>query len=374
MADDPTLTVYEAQAERWRAEREPPDRSPAQAFGERVATAREAGAAAPGLAPPDGPVADLGCGPGWFTADLGRPAVALDYAAAMVDLVPEFAPEALRVQASIDALPFRRNALGGAYANKSYVHVAQSAVPLALADLHRTLAVGAPFELLVFEGDVELAPNDNDEFPGREFSKWPEERLVDVVTGAGFTVEAVHGGSGTARRSGFRVTATRARTLPDTVGPSMRLLVCGLNPSVYSADTGIGFARPGNRYWPAALAAGLVTRDRDPSDALRSHGIGMTDVVKRATARADELDPHEYRTGMARIERLVAWLGPGAVCFVGLAGWRTAVDRTAVAGIQPKTLGGAPVYVMPSTSGLNAHSSLGDLTDHLASAIRLAGP
>lgn len=374
MADDPTLTVYEAQADRWRAEREPPDRAPAQAFGERVDAAREAGAAAPGLAPPDGPVADLGCGPGWFTADLGRPAVALDYAAAMVDLVPEFAPEALRVQASIDALPFRRNALGGAYANKSYVHVAQSAVPLALADLHVALAVGAPFELLVFEGDVELAPNDNDDFPGREFSKWPEERLVDVVTGAGFTIEEVQGGGGTARRSGFRVTAARARTLPDTVGPGMRLLVCGLNPSIYSADAGIGFARPGNRFWPAALAAGLVTRDRDPSDALRSHGIGMTDVVKRATARADELDPHEYRTGMARIERLVAWLRPGAVCFVGLAGWRNAFDRKAVAGIQPKTLGGAPVYVMPSTSGLNAHSSPGDLTDHLASANRLAGP
>ena len=58
--------------------------------------------------------------------------------------------------------------------------------------------------------------------------------------------------------------ATRARSLPDTVGPGMRLLVCGLNPSVYSADAGIGFARPGNRFWPAAIAAGIVTVDRDP--------------------------------------------------------------------------------------------------------------
>jgi len=372
VTDDPTHAVYEAEAARWRAEREPPDRAPARAFGQRVAAARAAGPIAPDLAPPTGPVADLGCGPGWFTAELGQPAVALDYAAAMVDLVPDFAPDAFRVQASIDALPFRRGGLGGAYANKSYVHVAQSAVPMALADLQRSLAVGAPFELLVFGGDVELAPNADDDFPGRTFSKWPEPRLHDIVVGAGFTVDELQGGGGTARRSGFRVTATRARTLPDTVGPGMRLLICGLNPSVLSADVGTGFARPGNRYWPAALAAGLVTRDRDPRDALLTHGIGMTDVVKRATARADQLSADEYRDGMARVERLVAWMRPAAVCFVGLAGWRVAVDRKAVAGVQPDDLGGRPVYVMPSTSGLNAHSRLDDLTEHLRAALALA--
>jgi TDG/mug DNA glycosylase family protein len=321
-------------------------------------------------------VVDLGCGPGWFTADLvaGTAAtpIALDYAAAMLDLVPEFAPGAPRLRASLTALPFRRGALGGAYANKSYVHVAQTATPLALADLHRATAVGAPVELLLFEGDVDLGPNETDDFPGREFSKWPEARLADVVVGAGFALERIETGGGTKRRSGFRVVATRARTLPDTVGPGMRLLVCGLNPSVYSADVGAGFARPGNRYWPAALAAGLVTRARDPWDALRSHGVGMTDVVKRATARADELSPDEYRDGMARVSRLVEWLQPKAVCFVGLAGWRTAVDRRAVAGVQPEALGGVPVYVMPSTSGLNAHSSLDDLTDHLRAALALA--
>lgn len=369
---DPTRTIYEAEAGRWREEREPPDREPARAFGRRVAVARAAGPVAPGLAPPDGPVVDLGCGPGWFTKDLGHPAIALDYAGAMLDLVPQFAPDVLRIQASIDALPFRRGGLGGAYANKSYVHVAQSAVPLALADLHRSLAVGAPFELLVFGGDVELATNEDDDFPGRTFSKWPEQRLHDVVVGAGFTLDELEGGGGTQRRAGFRITATRARTLPDTVGPAMRLLMCGLNPSVLSADVGTGFARPGNRFWPAAIAAGLVTRARDPWDALRSHGIGMTDVVKRATARADELSADEYREGMARIARLVAWLQPAAVCFVGLAGWRVAVDRKAVAGVQPEPLGGVPVYVMPSTSGLNAHSQLPDLTDHLRAAAALA--
>ncbi|MBL8777040.1 MAG: methyltransferase domain-containing protein [Acidimicrobiales bacterium] len=366
---DPTLAVYEAHADRWRAEREPPDREPAQAFAERLRVALSDGV-------PSQPVVDLGCGPGWFTADLvtGTDAtpIALDYAAAMLDLVPEFAPGAVRLQASLTALPFRRGALGGAYANKSYVHVAQTATPLALADLHRATVEGAPVELLLFEGDVDLAPNETDDFPGREFSKWPEARLADVVVGAGFTLERIDTGGGTKRRSGFRVIATRARTLPDTVGPGMRLLMCGLNPSVYSADVGSGFARGGNRYWPAALAAGLVSRARDPWDALRTHRVGMTDVVKRATARADELSPDEYREGMARVGRLVEWLQPKAVCFVGLAGWRTAVDRKAVAGVQPEGLGGVPVYVMPSTSGLNAHSSLDDLTGHLREAMALA--
>jgi TDG/mug DNA glycosylase family protein len=152
----------------------------------------------------------------------------------------------------------------------------------------------------------------------------------------------------------------------------MRLLVCGLNPSVYSADAGLGFARPGNRFWPAMLAAGLAARDRDPGDLLRSHAIGLTDLVKRATRAAAELTTGEYREGLARVTRLVAWLRPGAVCFVGLDGWRRAVYRRAVAGPQPRDLDGVPVFVMPSTSGLNAHSRLDDLTGHLVAAAEVA--
>jgi TDG/mug DNA glycosylase family protein len=152
----------------------------------------------------------------------------------------------------------------------------------------------------------------------------------------------------------------------------MRLLVCGLNPSVYAADAGVGFARPGNRFWPAARAAGLVTVDRDARAALVQHGVGMTDLVKRATPRADQLTRDEYRAGLARVERLVHWLEPGAVCFVGLAGWRAAVDRRAVAGVQPDGIGGRPAYVMPSTSGLNARVPVGELADHLRAAAALA--
>ena len=119
----------------------------------------------------------------------------------------------------------------------------------------------------------------------------------------------------------------------------MRLLMCGVNPSLYSADAGVGYARPGNRFWTAALAAGIVDRDRDPIDALLGHGVGMTDFVKRPTRTAAEVTVDEYRAGYARVERLVEWLQPGAVCFVGLSGWRTVVDPKAMAGLQVGRIG-----------------------------------
>jgi TDG/mug DNA glycosylase family protein len=189
---------------------------------------------------------------------------------------------------------------------------------------------------------------------------WDRARLAAVVAGGGFSCDAVDP-AGTV----WRVHATRVRSLPDTVGPGMRALLVGLNPSVYSADAGVGFARPGNRFWPAARAAGLVTRDRDPLDALCSHGVGMTDLVKRATVRADELSPDEFRAGATRVEALVEWLAPASVCFVGLGGYRIAVDRRAVTGWQPQRFGGAPTYVMPNPSGLNAHAPPAVLAEHL---------
>ena len=152
----------------------------------------------------------------------------------------------------------------------------------------------------------------------------------------------------------------------------MRVLVCGLNPSVVAADAGFGFAGATNRFWPAALEAGLVTEPRDPLAALVEDGVGMTDLVKRATKGTKELRRSEYQAGTERVRRLVAWLRPGAVLFVGLEGWRAAVDRTATPGLQAAGFGGGPAYVMPSTSGLNAHVRLGDLVAHLHAALALA--
>ena len=101
------------------------------------------------------------------------------------------------------------------------------------------------------------------------------------------------------------------------------------------------------------------------------HGVGMTDLAKRATARAEELTPDEYRAGAARVERLVRQLRPGALCFVGLGGYRIAVDRKASAGVQPP-FGSTPTYVMPNTSGVNARVMPGELAEHLRAAAALA--
>ena len=195
------------------------------------------------------------------------------------------------------------------------------------------------------------------------------DRFNDLLVGGGFTARSGPSGG---RRHTLSAVATRERTLADSVAPGMRLLVCGVNPSPYSADAGIGYARPGNRFWPAALAAGVAPVDRDPVAAL-GWGLGMTDFAKPATSTAAEVTRDEYGSGLTRVGRLVEWLTPGAVCFVGLSGWRTVVDRHAVAGVQPTLIGGRPAYVMPSTSGLNARTSLAELAGHLRAAWDLAG-
>jgi TDG/mug DNA glycosylase family protein len=142
------------------------------------------------------------------------------------------------------------------------------------------------------------------------------------------------------------------------------VLVCGLNPSIYAAEHGMPFGRPGNRFWPAALKARLVDRDRDLAAALE-RGVGFTDLVKRPTVRAAELTRDEYEAGVDRIRSLVRAFRPKVLCFVGLEGWRRAVDRNATPGWVRGGFEGADAYLMPSTSGLNAHARLDDLVKHL---------
>lgn len=351
--DDRTIEVYEAEAERWR------DTRPAR-FSDR--------AEAMGAALPDGAVrADLGCGAGKHLPFLGTPVVALDGAFAMVRLAREAEPASWPMQADLLALPLRRGVLAAAWARASYLHVPRVELPRALADLHRALVVGASVDLTMRFGTQEGQLEDDD-FPGRLFAEWQPDEVVRVMTGAGFGVDVCEHDGG----EWIQVNASRLRTLPDYVGPAMRLLCVGLNPSVYAADMGVGFGRPGNRFWPAALAAGLVSRDRDPRRALLVDRMGMTDLVKRATPGAAELSAGEYHAGLARVEQLVEWLQPGAVCFLGLAGWRAAADRKAIAGVQPRELGRRPVYVMPNPSGLNAHETVASLADHLRTALALA--
>jgi TDG/mug DNA glycosylase family protein len=198
---------------------------------------------------------------------------------------------------------------------------------------------------------------------GRGAAPWAGRHLVDCLVGAGFR-DAVVGGGGGATVA----TARRDRSLADSVGPGMRLLCVGLNPSLVAADAGIGYAGRSNRFWPAAVAAGVVPARRDVDAALAA-GVGMTDLVKRATPRADGLAAGEYVAGAQRVERLVRWLRPQVVAFVGLTGYRAAVDPKASVGLQPRPFGGRPAYVLPSTSGANAHATLPDLVAHLRAAL-----
>lgn len=355
--DRATVETYEERGDTWARRRRPERSEEAVAFSHRVV--------------PGALRVDLGCGGGRYTAELGTPVLALDAARTMLGLCRTSSPGAMLVQGDLEALPLRQGSLGGAWASMSYLHVPSARLPLALADLHRSLAVGAPIELRLIGGAHEGHDLPGDDIGGRFFASWEPERIADVATGAGFAVAEVEDRvEGKGRRLVLR--AERAPTLADTVGPGMRLLVCGLNPSIVSADAGVGFARPGNRFWPAAIAAGAASRPRDPLHALRQHGTGMTDIVKRATVAAAAIDAAEYRAGMARVERLCTWLRPRAVCFVGLTGWRVAVDRWAIAGAQPRRFGGVPAYVMPSTSGLNAHTKPADHAVHLRAALALA--
>lgn len=360
--DPVTLATYEARALTYDERRPPTDhhRARAIAFAARCL---------PGL-----PAVDLGCGPGGYLPQLPSdpPTVGIDVAHAMLDLARERHPGTPLVRADLEALPFAPGSLGGAWSRHGHVHVPSRRLPLALAQLHRCLAPGAPLSLTLEadtrEHDDGTTPDGWDHggaLAGRFFSRWRTDRLHDVVVGAGFTDVEVWLDDD---RETVVVEALRDRTLADTVGPAMRLLVCGLNPSLVAADAGHGFAGPSNRFWKAAVAAGIVEIVRDPLHALLTRGVGMTDLVKRATPRSAEVTRDEYRDGAARLERTVRWLRPGAVLFVGLEGWRAAVDRRATTGWQPQGFGDRPAYVMPSTSGLNAGSSLDDLVAHLREA------
>jgi TDG/mug DNA glycosylase family protein len=296
--------------------------------------------------------------------------VGLDAAAAMLHRAREVSPDSVFVRADLEALPFAPHRLGGAWSRNGHVHVPSVRLPWALAQLQRAMVLGSPLFLSLVPGERDGALADGeDDLPGRFFARWSEPRLRDVVLGAGFEIESVD-----VPPDGrpIAVRATRSRTLADVVGPAMRMLVCGLNPSLVAADAGYGFAGATNRFWRAAVAAGLVSRPRDLRHALLERGIGMTDLVKRATPKSAAVRRDEYVVGLDRVERLVEWLRPGVVCMVGLEGWRAAADRRATAGWQDRRLGMRPVYVMPSTSGLNAKTSMDQLVAHLRTA--LGGP
>ena len=125
--------------------------------------------------------------------------------------------------------------------------------------------------------------------------------------------------------------AARGRTIRDVIAPGLDVLFCGINPGLYSAATGFHFARPGNRFWPALAAAGFTPLKLEPRQwpELLACGVGITNLVARATASADELSDDELRAGRKRLERKVRRYRPRAVAVVGVGAYRIAFDRPA---------------------------------------------
>jgi len=152
--------------------------------------------------------------------------------------------------------------------------------------------------------------------------------------------------------------AAVGRTIPDCIAPDLDVLFCGINPGLYSAATGHHFARPGNRFWPALYAGGFTPRILKPWEEreLLDYKCGVTNLVDRATVAAAELNREELRAGRVRLERKVRRYRPRFVAIVGIGAYQTAFERRqATLGAQTERLGGAAVWVLPNTSGLNAN-------------------
>ncbi|WP_328738037.1 G/U mismatch-specific DNA glycosylase [Streptomyces bobili] len=151
--------------------------------------------------------------------------------------------------------------------------------------------------------------------------------------------------------------AARDRLVPDVVAGGLRVLFCGINPGLMTAATGHHFARPGNRFWPVLHLSGFTPRLLKPAEQgeLLSYGLGITNVVARASARADELTAEEYREGGRLLREKVVRLAPRWLAVVGVTAYRVAFDdRRAQVGPQERVIGGTRVWVLPNPSGLNA--------------------
>ncbi|MEU6507500.1 MULTISPECIES: G/U mismatch-specific DNA glycosylase [unclassified Streptomyces] len=163
--------------------------------------------------------------------------------------------------------------------------------------------------------------------------------------------------------------AARDRLVPDVVADGLDILFCGINPGLLTAATGHHFARPGNRFWPVLHLSGFTPRLLKPAEQgeLLSYGLGITNVVARATARADELTAEEYVEGGRLLTAKVARLAPRWLAVVGVTAYRAAFgERTAQVGPQERTFGETRVWVLPNPSGLNAHWTAQTMAEEFA--------
>ena len=161
-----------------------------------------------------------------------------------------------------------------------------------------------------------------------------------------------------------QIATAAGKYVPDLLAPGLDVVFCGINPGLYSGAVGHHFARPGNRFWPALHAGGFTHRLLSPfgEQELLDLGLGITNIVARATASADVLSGEELMTGAGRLKRKIRKYQPAAVAFLGLGAYRLAFgQRLATLGRQPERLAGSEIWILPNPSGLNAHYQLVDL-------------
>jgi len=172
------------------------------------------------------------------------------------------------------------------------------------------------------------------------------------------------------------VLAAVNKTVADVIARDLDVLFCGINPGLYTAAVGHHFARPGNRFWPALFYGGLTSRILSPYEEheLLPLGFGITNVVERATASADELTAPEFEAGGKKLRRKVQRYRPRCLAVLGIGAYRIAFNQPRAAlGLQPEALGETRVWVLPNPSGLNAHyraTDLGEMFRELSRAIK----
>ena len=165
------------------------------------------------------------------------------------------------------------------------------------------------------------------------------------------------------RPSREEIEAAGGRGVPDVIAKGLKILFCGINPGLYSGAVGHHFARPGNRFWKAVHESGLAPRLLEPREETKmlEYGYGITNLVNRATASADEIGDEELRRGRRSLSGKAGWYRPGTVAVLGLTAYRTAFgEREAGIGEQERRIGDSALWVLPSPSGLNAHYQLAD--------------
>ena len=163
--------------------------------------------------------------------------------------------------------------------------------------------------------------------------------------------------------------AAVTKTVPDVIKPNLNVLFVGINPGLYTAAVGHHFARPGNRFWPALHLSGFIPRLMSPFDEheLLDLNLGITNLVPRATATADQLTADELRAGAKTLTRKIRRYRPRFAAIIGVGAYRTAFDRkSACPGLQPQTIDNTRLWLLPNPSGLNAHYQLSDLASLFA--------